>query len=493
MAPGLPNARKIELYRAALGAWKPADGEAARSKVRQALALCLSIEAWAPFELSKTKETALAVLGRNEALCREAMGLWPELPNPYRTLAYTYYRAGRHAEALPLYREALARPDPPADTRLLLARCLEVLGRLEEALLEHEAVLVASGGKPEGFYALADALRILEGLDRPKEMIRLCLLFRDRGGDLGVEALQLRWFQAQRLLGFERLLARDWKGAIAAYGEAAAALAAWPALARLDSGGRGGVAEMLRLARDLESLGAARPVQTFRILALTIPQVEARLTDLRGKPAVYKLPALDPKTLPWRRKAEAYLALCVEAWSGGKLALAVDELDLDGALTGFQLNWMGNDPASGKEMHVADLASIRPSILPLLHETRNGYDAYIVYYNGNEGAGAGLHGRVYQLPGPGGGKSPVRRGHLDIPLNFLAQYDGPAILVHEFFHIVEGLAGLKPEHGYLPERRGGFPEWKGEGEFDYYRWHFANNLAAQGWEEASLVRRWPSP
>lgn len=57
------------------------------------------------------------------------------------------------------------------------------------------------------------------------------------------------------------------------------------------------------------------------------------------------------------------------------------------------------------------------------------------------------------------------------------------IWLHEFFHVLEDLAGISPAHGYGAEQRRDFPGWKGrsENEMDYYRWHFGATLPRVGW------------
>jgi tetratricopeptide (TPR) repeat protein len=55
--------------------------------------------------------------------------------------------------------------------------------------------------------------------------------------------------------------------------------------------------------------------------------------------------------------------------------------------------------------------------------------------------------------------------------------------LHEFFHVVEAMAGISPMHGYYAEERRSFPGWKGKtfDQLDYFRWHARTTLKKLGW------------
>ncbi|MBI4410664.1 MAG: tetratricopeptide repeat protein, partial [Gemmatimonadetes bacterium] len=65
------------------------------------------------------------------------------------------------------------------------------------------------------------------------------------------------------------------------------------------------------------------------------------------------------------------------------------------------------------------------------------------------------------------------------------------IWLHEFFHILEELAGISPAHGYFPEERRHFPGWTGREEMDYYRWHFRTTLSGVGWKNLNFRLKHP--
>ena len=71
----------------------------------------------------------------------------------------------------------------------------------------------------------------------------------------------------------------------------------------------------------------------------------------------------------------------------------------------------------------------------------------------------------------------VRRGFIHIPANRMT-WNGPDLILHEFFHVIENMAGVRPIHGYYPENRHHFPGWKGENGNDYYYWHLSEYIPA---------------
>ncbi len=89
----------------------------------------------------------------------------------------------------------------------------------------------------------------------------------------------------------------------------------------------------------------------------------------------------------------------------------------------------------------------------------------------------------------------VWRGVMQIPAMRMAA-DGPSLtgsslVLHEFFHVLERLIEIKPEHGFQLELRKNFPGWTGNDELDYYDWHFHSTIPAQGWQLLNFRARYP--
>ncbi|MFC2091129.1 T9SS type A sorting domain-containing protein, partial [Bacteroidota bacterium] len=66
-------------------------------------------------------------------------------------------------------------------------------------------------------------------------------------------------------------------------------------------------------------------------------------------------------------------------------------------------------------------------------------------------------------------------------------------LLHEFFHSIEWVSGCSNgvTHGYRDDLRHNFPDWTGETEYDYFRWHFENTIPnLGGWTRLRHTTRW---
>lgn len=122
-------------------------------------------------------------------------------------------------------------------------------------------------------------------------------------------------------------------------------------------------------------------------------------------------------------------------------------------------------------IHKLALDSIRP--YPGMLASLPRFDSLLAYWE--QGA---LNGR------PTGGMWPVAlgngrtvtRGYLQFPVS----YEWPGTLLHEFFHTVEDIYHISPRHGFADSVRTKFPGWKGQGQYDYYRWHFETTVAQAG-------------
>lgn len=74
---------------------------------------------------------------------------------------------------------------------------------------------------------------------------------------------------------------------------------------------------------------------------------------------------------------------------------------------------------------------------------------------------------------------------ISIPIGIFCYSEG--IYLHEYFHILENQYKISPKHGFSPDRiytenkRIHFPEWKGEGQFSYYKWHFDSHFTPKGY------------
>ena len=515
---------KITLYRQSLAAWKASDSQAARDSVSNSLAFHLDKKAWQSLAIKQDKAATLAILPIIVPLLEEALQAAPLYAPPYRSLGYAYYKAELYEKAIPILRQGLDLPNIASDVLRFWWTSMNQLKRYAESLAYLQTLVAtkpdyncvyylsktyqAINQVPEAIAVLTSYLQkdqlLANDLWLYSQLMTLYNLAGDwsaawnasqsylaRGGDPNEGDFLNYYFYIAKLSAQECFGLEQYDQAETCYLAACDCLARSPKLQTQDAAQREPIDYRLDLVRERRLLGRISPRQSYRILALTISQVNASFTDLFGRAVHYQLPNLDPVSLKWRNIAQNHLARSVETWSHGQMTIAFENQTIDAAITGFSQNWLGNDPSSQKEMRTARIDSIQPTIGPLLYQKRNDFDSLIIYYNGSGGAAAGLHGRSLQLSYQPGIVSKAWRGVLDIPLNFISSYEGPSILLHEFFHNLESICSIKPEHGFLPANRKYFPAWTDSSEISFYRWHFDHTLAPKGWENISFRQRWP--
>lgn len=96
------------------------------------------------------------------------------------------------------------------------------------------------------------------------------------------------------------------------------------------------------------------------------------------------------------------------------------------------------------------------------------------------------------------GRNTAWRGLMQIP-SIRMPHNGPHLLLHEFFHVVENMAYIRPRHGFRKGIRNSFPSWKGSGELNYYAWQFREKIPAilsssrfkkPGWQNMNFMKRY---
>jgi len=104
-----------------------------------------------------------------EAHLRQAVAAFPDDAEAMGELAFALYLQGRHAEARPLYEEALALLDSP-DTRVRYSRLLYHMGRYAEAEAGYRQVLARDPGNLDARWGLAEVVLAL-GRAREAELL----------------------------------------------------------------------------------------------------------------------------------------------------------------------------------------------------------------------------------------------------------------------------------------------------------------------------------
>ena len=175
----------------------------------------------------------------------------------------------------------------------------------------------------------------------------------------------------------------------------------------------------------------------------------------------------------------------IEVLSAGRMSLAYSFKEHKNPLT--LMNEFTASDYEGKTYHsrypeLNSVDGLGKEIFSSLPET----DTFLFYYKSKGTDPRPVGGADFLPVIPYFLNAPLR-GRLLIPV----EYRNAGVLLHEFFHSLENLSGIRPGHGFLPGERKIFPDWKGEGQYDYYRWHFEHTLLKHGFDKLSFLDRYP--
>ncbi len=279
-------------------------------------------------------------------------------------------------------------------------------------------------------------------------------------------------------LAFARLRAAFWSGHLAFikgdfenarsfYADADKARRKNPDVARFTPGWE--VPLHAEMAAQRSALGRIRPEIVHRMMAVYISDVDVNFQGAKGE----KIRAKNKLTRAQKEKArvnQQLLARYVETFSGGKMTLAFAEEDLNAVVKDIQVTMWGGTV----ETRIPVWETLQPALGPLVFENRGDVDTFLLYWNG-EGVATTANGGGLAYPYvPWQMYSPLR-GFISMPSNWQTE-DAAGTLLHEFFHVIEGMTGITPTHGFQEGVRAKFPAWRGERQFDYFRWQFQATL-----------------
>ena len=222
--------------------------------------------------------------------------------------------------------------------------------------------------------------------------------------------------------------------------------------------------EIIEVLEIRKSLGEIEPEYVQKICAIYVTEINVE--DDSGKTQRTR-----DITMQQKQVIELYqnlLTKIVEGFSAGAFSLEWDSVDAKSTYhEGQKLNAYNPD--------VLDLERF-------FFDKIDDFDTFITFSNavrppmGLARTYPYVNGAIYSPP----------RGMANVvPYSFTT-------LLHEYFHTIEwvsgGLGG--PAHGWNEEGRDSYPDWGGETEFGYYRWHFDETLPTIGWEKLIHRRRW---
>ena len=228
----------------------------------------------------------------------------------------------------------------------------------------------------------------------------------------------------------------------------------------------------LQLAQRMLTQPRRQPDYTHRFLLVFIHEVSIDQAGSHNN-RITGTTTLNEQHKSRARHAFSALRGYLESLSQGRLSSTFTTLEYPGTVKAFRVR---PDGTNG-EIREPDLNNASPSLWPLLRDRYQQVDS-IVYIWGGGGdklAQYATGGSLPQVLVPWTLYSPLR-GFIQIPGHRLINSYAPLLVMHEFFHTVESMSGIKPSHGYKPAFRDQFPEWKGTSQLDYYRWHFDNTI-----------------
>ena len=241
---------------------------------------------------------------------------------------------------------------------------------------------------------------------------------------------------------------------------------------------------MVDMANRHKSLGKITPKLIHRVLVIFIENVSAPYDGNIVK-----------TIMPFdvRKQAEISWGVCsrlIEVLTDGELTLQFDSINLSSTLTSLE------EPADGDRLAPADrmIYSLSPYPAELISDKINDYDSFLFVWNHKENDGTtyykGAHGwggvsRImfspYLLEGPPRGRQVISTGLIH----------RPGTILHELFHTFESCYDITPLHGFQDKNKKYFPEWKGNGELDYYEYHFQKIAQLDGLSKFCFSKIYP--
>ena len=247
-----------------------------------------------------------------------------------------------------------------------------------------------------------------------------------------------------------------------------------------------------QIIQNRKKIGIIKPVYRNKILSFFISDTDVNFISLKGE-NIRGLSKISQEEEDLAIFYQGVLREFIESMSGGNYSISFENIKLKGTLRDIRVSSYG-----GLDTREPVFETTSPPLSELFFRYRNQYDTFAIYWNGKDisttanGGGFSYPYVNYQMYGS-------NRGYISFPTNWSDEIQIIG-LVHEFFHNIESLTGIGPPHGYLSREL--FPEWKGEGELDYYRWHFANTLPrvlndrllreqASNWKNLGWLERFP--
>lgn len=223
------------------------------------------------------------------------------------------------------------------------------------------------------------------------------------------------------------------------------------------------------LIEERKRLGKINPVYENKVLGLFINYTNVNFNSLNGKQIIGKS-KISREEIDRAVLFQKVLKEFVESMSSGKYTISFENQELNATLNELRVSAFG-----GLDTRQPVFESITPSVENIYYSNRNKYDTFAIYWNGENDVSTTANGGAFQYPYINYQLYSPNRGYISFPTNW--KDESLAIgITHEFFHNMEAIVGITPTHGFDSTIRSKFPEWRGNGQLDYFRWHFKMNL-----------------
>ncbi len=217
------------------------------------------------------------------------------------------------------------------------------------------------------------------------------------------------------------------------------------------------ISEMQRLSKMAVKIKKGPVLYTHRIVMVLIQEIKTSTPY----PLREKMLAEEKK---YSRISMAFLKNYIRVITGNRIDIDYEILEWTHPLSSLEFQ-------DSKKFNL-DMDKASMELKPLLNNRLEHIDTVVAIWGCQQYQDAHGGGGKYYLNQD---KQYAWRGRVYIP-SLRMLYNGPHLLVHEFFHTIENMMDIRPRHGYRPENRGQFPEWKGSQEMEYYRWQLEQNI-----------------
>ncbi|HQE59587.1 MAG TPA: transglutaminase domain-containing protein, partial [Spirochaetota bacterium] len=234
---------------------------------------------------------------------------------------------------------------------------------------------------------------------------------------------------------------------------------------------------------------SVKPLYVHRMKIIIIPETDAK--D-EGNTVHIKSSVTDEDVFMTNLSAK-FVKRFIEASTGGKLGMdiVVDKPSIK--LTRIKDN--SDIDTENRKNRTPDLDYFVSQNEDYFIKAVNDFDTFVLIWSAKEFNVANGGQRRYNFSSA---DISVMRGYNQITAERIS-YNGPDLLLHEFFHTIEKLGRVPVQHGYYKENRRNYPEWKGVNGNDYYFWQLSENIPkilrdkfSEDYSSFSFIKKYPA-